>query len=82
MLYVHPDGTREKAHVINVYIHLYNVNRRCRVVIDPANKAKEARAKAEEARVAASLAPPGATIIRRKKEEPKWFFSSAVTCVP
>lgn len=50
-LYVNPDGTPERVHVINVYIHLYDVNRRRRAILERASKA-------EEAKVAAALAPP------------------------
>jgi hypothetical protein len=50
-LYVNPDGSIEKVHVVNVYIHLYDANRRRRAVLDRARRA-------EEAKHAASMAPP------------------------
>ena len=50
-LYVNPDGSTERVHVVNVYIHLYDANRRRRAVLDRAKKA-------EEAKLAASMAPP------------------------
>lgn len=50
-LFVNADGSPEKVHIINVYVHLYDVNRRRRAIIERA-------AKAEEARANAALAPP------------------------
>jgi len=60
-LYFNQDGSAEKAHVINVYIHLYDVNRRRRAIIERA-------AKAEETRVQAMAAPPlpPPTAVKRK----------------
>ena len=74
-LYVNPDGSREKVHVINVYIHLYDVNRRRRAVL---MRAEENRIKAEEAKIAASLAakpavtftPPPVVAVKRKSPGP------------
>ena len=77
-LYTHPDGTKEKAHVVNVYIHLYDVNRRRRAIIDRANKAEEARVKAEEARITASLAPPVQQPSAVKRKSPNGSSSHQV----
>jgi hypothetical protein len=67
-LYVRPDGTKEKAHFINVYIHLYDINRRRRAIIERAKKVEEARIRTEEARAAASLANqvPQSSAVKRK----------------
>ena len=74
-LYINPDGSREKVHVINVYIHLYDVNRRRRAII---MRAEENRVKAEEAKTAASLAaktaaasaPLQSAAVKRKSSGP------------
>ena len=50
-LFINADGSAEKVHIINVYVHLYDVNRRRRAILERA-------AKAEEARANAALAPP------------------------
>ena len=60
-LYFNQDGSAEKAHVVNVYIHLYDVNRRRRAIIERAAKAEETRA---QAMAAPPLPPP--TAVKRK----------------
>lgn len=65
-LYVNPDGTKEKVHVINVYIHLYDVNRRRRAII---LRAEEARIKAEEAKAAALVARSAVTFAAQPTQQ-------------
>ena len=69
-LYTRPDGAKEKAHVVNVYIHLYDINRRRQAIIERAQKVEEARVKTEEARAAASLASPAPQPSAVKRKSP------------
>lgn len=70
-LFDNADGSPEEVHVVNVYIHLYDVNRRRRAIIDRA-------AKAEEARVNALATPPVIPPAAVKRKGP--VISQAAPC--
>ncbi len=73
-LYTNIDGTLEKAHIINVYVHLYDSNRRHRAIISRAVKAEEARFSMENN---TPVQPAVAVAVKRKNSSTVSNGSSA-----
>lgn len=68
-LYLNHDGTLEKAHIINVYIHLYDGNRRRNAIISRAFKADEARFSSERTPSTPPAPTPVAVATKRKSTQ-------------